>query len=140
MDKHAPIPNIPFDADAAPPVIIRAKARRVPAWQTAGGARGIAALPKSPLSSTEPLEDIVLVPYGATNIRVAVMPQLCDAGQPGCPPPPPPPPPPAPGCNPPAGESPPNMQLGLNLPSEQLPHIPMSCLTLAAHFQLFDDD
>eukprot|EP01052_Picozoa_sp_SAG31_P003071 SAG31_NODE_114_length_24318_cov_16.787481_17_plen_600_part_00 len=68
----APIPSIPFSATERSPVIIRAKARRVLAWGTAGGARGIQPLPHSPLSSSEPEEDIELVPYGSTNIRVSV--------------------------------------------------------------------
>ena len=50
-----PNPQIPFAVDKPPAVQIRAKARRVPSWRTAGGARGIAALPHSPMSSTEPL-------------------------------------------------------------------------------------
>ena len=80
------------------------------AWTTAGGARGIQPLPRSPLSSAEPLEDLVLVPYGATNIRISVFPQLCNAGDAGCPPPPPPAPAPDPGmCHP--TQNPPNMKV-----------------------------
>jgi hypothetical protein len=121
------IPKIPFAVDLPAPVQIRAKARRVQAWTTAGGARGIQPLPHSPLSSTEPLEDIVLVPRGATNIRVTVFPQLCEAGKAGCPPPPPPgpptpPPAPAPGaklCHP-KGALPPSAKLDVNLPNGDL--------------------
>lgn len=71
------LPNVPFAVDKPPPLQIRAKAKRVPTWTTGGGARGIAALPHSPLSSTEPLEEVVLVPRGATNIRGARCPPLC---------------------------------------------------------------
>ena len=62
-------------------------------------------------------EDIVLVPRGATNIRVTVFPQLCETTQPGCPPPQPPPPPePSQGLCHPHGVLPPNVQLDVNLP------------------------
>ena len=39
-------------------------------------ARGIKALPKSPLRSNASEETIRLVPFGATNVRVSVFPQL----------------------------------------------------------------
>jgi hypothetical protein len=117
-DDAALIPDIPFSATAAAPVVVRAKAKRIPSWGTAGGARGIAPLPHSPLSSSEPTEDIVLVPYGSTNIRVSVFPQLCDAGTPGCAVPPPPAPP-SPMCEP-TGDLPPNTAIDMNLPGGDL--------------------
>ena len=98
----------------------------MPSWTAAGGARGVCPLPHSPLSSTAPIETLELVPYGSTNIRISVFPQLCDAGKPGCPPPSPPPPHwPSPGpkpqfCHPPPGQNAPNMKLDTNLPNGDL--------------------
>ena len=71
-----PVPAMPFDTEAPSPVRFTAKARRVPSWKTAGGARGTGAVPKSPLNSSEPLEQIELVPYGSTNVRISVFPTL----------------------------------------------------------------
>jgi hypothetical protein len=82
---NATMSSIPFctgndglasDGSCQSPITIVGKGRRVPGWKTTGGARGVAAPPDSPLDSTEPLEDIVLVPYGSTNIRISVFPQL----------------------------------------------------------------
>ena len=70
------IPALPFDAEAPPPVRITAKARQVDAWEFSSGARGVAPVPKSPLSSSRPLVDIELVPMGSTNIRISVFPTL----------------------------------------------------------------
>ena len=77
--NHGVVPEIPFDDVAPPAVSIMAKGRLVPEWaagKTVSGGTGTPLLPHSPLNSTHPLEDIVLVPYGATNIRISVFPQL----------------------------------------------------------------
>ena len=100
---------LPFDADAAPAVKIVAQARRVPGWTAGSGARGVASLPASPLHSSEPLETIELVPYGSTNIRISVFPQLCDAAYKAQPP-----------CVKPPAALPPNAAVGLNLPAGDL--------------------
>ena len=66
---------MPFDADAPPPVRVRARGRVVDAWGPAGGSRPPPP-PDSPVRSDSPLEELVLVPFGATNLRVAVFPVL----------------------------------------------------------------
>ena len=119
------VPALPFDTHAAPPVQIRVQGQTIPGWTTAGGARGIAQLPASPLSSPSAVEDLVLVPYGSTNIRISVFPQLCAAGSPSCPAPSPPSPAPGPAPGPlcrPRGTLPPNGQVDMNLPHGDLPN------------------
>ena len=61
----------PFDAWAAAPVRVRAKARVVPEWTAAGGARGVAAVPKFPLESAEALVDVELVSQESPTERRA---------------------------------------------------------------------
>jgi DUF1680 family protein len=63
----------PFSTQGAP-VIARVKGRRIPAW---GLERGAAAPPpKSPVAATEPLEDLTLIPYGCTDLRITEFPVL----------------------------------------------------------------
>ena len=71
-----PVPSPPFAADAPPAVAVTAEARRVDKWTAAGGARGVAPPPKSPLAGDGPRVNVTLVPYGSTNLRIAVFPQL----------------------------------------------------------------
>lgn len=70
------VPSPPFAADLPPAVSVTARARVVDAWTTAGGARGVAFPPASPLDAPGPDVDVTLVPYGATNLRISVFPQL----------------------------------------------------------------
>jgi len=58
-----------------PPVVLKVQGCRVPSWkldefQNAGP------VPPSPVRSTEPLEDLLLIPYGAAKLRVTVFPIL----------------------------------------------------------------
>jgi hypothetical protein len=92
----ATVPKVPF-SDAEPPAVtIHAQGRRVPGWgrtcvktsYTDGHCVcevsshqpcGVHELPPSPLNSSEApgaLEPIVLVPFGATNLRISVFPTL----------------------------------------------------------------
>jgi len=69
------IPNNPFDP-AQPSVALVAQARQLPDWTI--GWRGTHAFepPLSPVASTNPLETVTLVPFGAQHMRVSWFPYL----------------------------------------------------------------
>ena len=62
-----------FSPDEAP---VRAfvNGRRLPGWEPVNGSAG--PLPESPVRSEQPLEELVLIPYGCTNLRIAEFPVL----------------------------------------------------------------
>jgi hypothetical protein len=66
-----PVGDCPFSPDGAP-VMANVKGRRVPEWKIEHNAAG--PIPESPVSSSEPTEDLVLIPYGCTNLRVTEFP------------------------------------------------------------------
>lgn len=63
----------PFSPDGAP-VEIAAKGRKIPAWAMENGSA--APPPSSPAVSTEPVETLTLIPYGAAKLRITVFPRL----------------------------------------------------------------
>ncbi len=66
-----PAGNQPFSLSGAP-VVITAKARRLPGWELEDDSAG--PLPVSPVTSKQPVETISLVPYGAAKLRITAFP------------------------------------------------------------------
>ena len=71
--EERPLGSPPFSGES-PPLIARAKGRRLPGWGIEKGAA--APPPKSPVRTTEPLEELTLVPYGCTDLRITEFPTL----------------------------------------------------------------
>ena len=68
----APIPKLPFDADALAPCHIIVQGRNL----GNAGWSDPSLPPASPVTVDAPLETLVLVPFGSTNIRISVFPEL----------------------------------------------------------------
>ncbi|MGB9595356.1 MAG: beta-L-arabinofuranosidase domain-containing protein [Candidatus Poribacteria bacterium] len=68
-----PVGNCPFSPDGAP-IIAKVKGRKIPEWTIEHNAAG--PLPESPVKSSEPLEELTLIPYGCTNLRITEFPKL----------------------------------------------------------------
>ncbi len=68
-----PVGAIPFSPEGAG-MTAKVKGRRLPDWKIQHGWAG--EVPADPQTSQEPLEDLTLIPYGCTNIRITEFPRL----------------------------------------------------------------
>jgi hypothetical protein len=71
--EERPVGERPFSPDGAG-MQARVKGRRLPGWKLEHGWAG--EITPGPQSSAEPLEQLTLIPYGCTNIRVTEFPRL----------------------------------------------------------------
>jgi hypothetical protein len=71
--EERPVGERPFSPDGAG-MWARVRGRRLPAWQLAHG--WAAETPPGIQTSDEPVEELTLVPYGCTNIRVTEFPRV----------------------------------------------------------------
>ncbi|MBN1874525.1 MAG: glycoside hydrolase family 127 protein [Anaerolineae bacterium] len=68
-----PVGECPFSPEGAP-ITATVKGRRLLDWQQDHGSAADA--PQSPVVSSEPLEELTLIPYGCTNLRITEFPVL----------------------------------------------------------------
>lgn len=71
--EERPVGEKPFSPDGAG-MTARVKGRRLPRWNLEHGWAG--EIGPGPAESGEPIEDLTLIPYGCTNIRVTEFPRL----------------------------------------------------------------
>jgi hypothetical protein len=72
VHQGGPLADQPFTEETTP-IEMRAKAKRLPDWkQDKLGLVGL--LPKSPVASNEPIEEVTLIPMGAARLRISSFP------------------------------------------------------------------
>jgi hypothetical protein len=69
--EERPVGDAAFSPEGAP-LRMKAKGRKVSEWTLVKGSAG--PLPQSPVKTSAPEEDLTLIPYGCTNLRVTVFP------------------------------------------------------------------
>jgi hypothetical protein len=63
----------PFSPEGAP-VRAATEGKRLPSWRVEHNAAGT--LPESPVESSQAVEELALIPYGCTNLRISEFPLL----------------------------------------------------------------
>ena len=71
--KSQSVGKNPFTPESAP-IQAKVKGRRIPQWTIETNAAG--PLPESPVDSNEPLEELTLIPYGCSHLRITEFPVL----------------------------------------------------------------
>ncbi len=71
--EELPVGKSPFSLAEAP-VKLSVEARKVPTWRAVDGVAD--PVPESPITSTESIETITLVPYAAAKLRITSFPEL----------------------------------------------------------------
>ncbi len=73
MVEQRPLAYQPFEPQAAP-IILKAQAKRLPQWKAEG--KMVGKLPPGPVHSSEPVEEITLIPMGCARLRIASFPLI----------------------------------------------------------------
>jgi len=77
VKKKGPVARQPFTPEAAP-IELRAKARKIPAWQI-DNLGLVGKLQQSPAKSEEPVEMVPLIPMGCARLRISAFPTMSNS-------------------------------------------------------------